>query len=50
MKSQLYQVQGLDYAVLGVAVLALVGSACFAGLIPASRAAGIDPMVALRNE
>jgi macrolide transport system ATP-binding/permease protein len=50
MKSQLYQVEGADAAVLGFAVVALVVSACVAGIIPASRAAGIDPMVALRNE
>jgi macrolide transport system ATP-binding/permease protein len=50
MKSQLYQVEGTDAAVIAFAIVALVVSACVAGIIPASRAAGIDPMVALRNE
>jgi ABC-type antimicrobial peptide transport system permease subunit len=50
VKSQLYQVGGFDVFVLGLAVLALIVSAGVAGMIPASRAARIDPMVALRNE
>jgi len=50
VQSQLYQVGGFDALVLGCAVLALIVSAALAGMIPASRAAGIDPMVALRNE
>jgi predicted permease len=49
VKEQLYQVAGFDALVLGLAVLALAASACVAGLIPARRAAGIDPMEALRN-
>ncbi len=50
VKSQLYQVGGFDVVVLGLAVLSLIVSAGVAGMIPASRAARIDPMVALRNE
>jgi len=50
VKEQLYQVAGFDALVLGLAVLALAASACVAGLIPARRAAGIDPMTALRIE
>ncbi len=50
VKEQLYQVGGFDGVVLGFAVMALMVATCAAGLIPARRAAGIDPMVALRNE
>ena len=50
VKSQLYQVGRFDVLVLGFAVFALAVSACVAGYIPARRAAGIDPMNALRIE
>jgi macrolide transport system ATP-binding/permease protein len=50
VKSQLYNVGGNDLVVMGGAVVALLVSASVAGIIPARRAAGIDPMVALRNE
>ena len=50
MKSQLYNVSGYDPLALLGAILALAICATFAGLIPARRAASIDPMQALRAE
>ena len=50
VQAQLYQVGGFDVFVLAFAVMALAASACIAGIIPARRAAGIDPMQALRTE
>jgi len=50
VKSQLYEVTGLDAALLITAVLTLVFSSSIAGFIPARRAASIEPAVALRNE
>jgi macrolide transport system ATP-binding/permease protein len=50
LKTQLYGVEGQDVAVLAGAVVVLAVSACLAGLIPARRAAGIDPVKALRTE
>jgi predicted permease len=50
IESQLYQIQGIDAAVLLTSVLTLVVSASLAGLIPARRAASIDPAKALRTE
>ena len=50
VKQQLYQVGGFDVLVLLFAVLSLAVSAAVAGFIPARRAAGIDPMNALRTE
>lgn len=50
VQAQLYGVGGHDFVVLGTAILALVCSACAAGLIPARRAASTDPVQALRTE
>jgi predicted permease len=50
VKSQLYEVTGLNAALLVTAVLTLVFSSTIAGFIPARRAASIEPAVALRNE
>ena len=50
LTSSLYGVQPFDemiycFAILGVAVVAIAAS-----LIPAQRAAGVDPLTALRTE
>ena len=50
VKSQLYEVTGVDAALLLTAVLTLVLSASIAGFIPARRAASIDPAKALRTD
>jgi len=47
---QLFEVKSYDPTVLSVAVVTLVVSALLAGLVPAIRAASIDPMEALRTE
>jgi len=47
---QLFGVKSYDPLVLSAAVLTLVFSALLAGLVPAVRAASIDPMEALRTE
>jgi predicted permease len=47
---QLFGVKSYDPLVLGAAVLMLGISAALAGLVPALRAASIDPMEALRAE
>ncbi len=48
--SLLYEVKPLDGATLAGAMAVLVGCAALAGWIPARRAAGVEPMEALRNE
>ena len=48
--SQLYDVKGYDPLALGLSALLLVVCALIAGLIPARRAAHIEPMQALRTE
>ncbi|HEY6937631.1 MAG TPA: ABC transporter permease [Terriglobales bacterium] len=50
LSSQLFGVKGYDVGVLGAAVLVLSACAAVAGLLPARRAASIDPMQALRAE
>jgi ABC-type antimicrobial peptide transport system permease subunit len=50
MRTQLYGVKIYDPATLAVAVVVLSASAALAGFIPARRAAGIEPMKALRTE
>jgi ABC-type antimicrobial peptide transport system permease subunit len=47
---QLFGVKSYDPIVLSAAVGTLVVSALVAGLVPAMRAASIDPMEALRSE
>jgi ABC-type antimicrobial peptide transport system permease subunit len=50
ISSQLFEVKGHDPLALGLAALSLALCAVIAGLIPAKRAASIDPMQALRTE
>jgi putative ABC transport system permease protein len=50
MTSQLFQVKPWDPVMLSVATLLLALAALLASVIPARRAAGVEPMVALRNE
>jgi len=50
VESQLYEVKGIDSAVLMTSVVTLVVAASLAGFIPARRAASIDPAKALRTE
>jgi len=50
VKSQLYEVTGVNAALLVTAVLTLVVSTSVAGWIPARRAASIEPARALRTE
>jgi ABC-type antimicrobial peptide transport system permease subunit len=48
--SQLYGVKGYDLRILLAAVVALATAAILAALVPARRAAKVDPMVALRYD
>jgi predicted permease len=50
LASQLYGVKSYDPVVLGGAVVLLAACALLAGLVPARRAASIEPMQALRTE
>jgi macrolide transport system ATP-binding/permease protein len=50
IEAQLYEAQGMDTGVLAGSILTLVLAAAIAGLIPARRAASIDPVQALRTE
>jgi ABC-type antimicrobial peptide transport system permease subunit len=50
VKAQLYEVTNADVTVMAGAIVTLAAAACVAGLIPALRAASIDPMKALRVE
>lgn len=50
IRTQLYGVAGIDGRVLGIAVAALAVSALVAALLPARRAASLDPAKALRSE
>jgi predicted permease len=50
VSSFLYGLEATDPAVMGVAALVLALAALVAGAVPASRAARVDPMVAVRAE
>lgn len=50
LKNQLYGISGSDPAVFVSVVLALVFLALLAGLLPARKAASVEPMRALRTE
>ena len=49
MKNQLFGVKAWEPTMLALAVLLLCLAALLASVIPARRAAGVEPMVALRN-
>ena len=50
MQSMLYAVSGHDAAAFAAVAVTLLGAALVACLVPARRAASVDPMVALRQE
>jgi macrolide transport system ATP-binding/permease protein len=50
VKDQLYDIGGYDPTVISVSLVVLIASSAFASLIPAMRAASIDPVQALRTE
>jgi len=50
VKSQLYDITSVNIPVMAIAIGVLVLAAAFAGIIPARRAASIDPVRALRIE
>lgn len=50
VESQLYDVKGVNPVILVIAIATLVVAAVVAGLIPAQRAASIDPAEVLRME
>jgi ABC-type antimicrobial peptide transport system permease subunit len=49
IEAQLYEVTGMDAGVLTASILTLILASALAGLIPARRAASIDPVQALRT-
>ena len=50
IKSQLYEITSADAQVMTAAIVTLAIATCIAGIIPARRAASIDPARALRAE
>jgi ABC-type antimicrobial peptide transport system permease subunit len=50
VQSQLFEVTGTDPAILTAAIATMALAACAAGILPAKRAATIDPAKALRSE
>jgi ABC-type antimicrobial peptide transport system permease subunit len=50
VKSQLYELTTVSSGALVLAVGMLLAAACVAGVIPARRAASVDPVRALRTE
>jgi ABC-type proline/glycine betaine transport system permease subunit len=50
VKAQLYEITGANVSVLASGILTLAAAACVAGLIPARRAASVEPQTALRHE
>jgi ABC-type lipoprotein release transport system permease subunit len=49
LREQLFGVSGTDAVVFGLAALGLLATTALAGVIPARRAASIDPIAALRE-
>jgi ABC-type antimicrobial peptide transport system permease subunit len=50
LRSLLFQVSVMDPAALALACVLMILVGILAALIPASRAAGVDPMAVLRDE
>jgi ABC-type lipoprotein release transport system permease subunit len=50
VKAQLYEFAGTDAQVMVAAIVVIAVAACMAAIIPARRAASIEPMQALRTE
>ena len=50
VKSQLYEITHVDGRVMMGAIVTLAAAACIAAIVPARRAASIDPVKALRME
>jgi predicted permease len=50
VKAQLYEITSADTTVMAGAIVALAVAACVAGMVPARRAASINPVQALRME
>jgi ABC-type antimicrobial peptide transport system permease subunit len=50
VKAQLYEITSVDSGVMAGAIVVLTVAACIAGMIPARRAASINPVQALRVE
>jgi ABC-type antimicrobial peptide transport system permease subunit len=50
VKAQLYEITSADPTVIAGAIVTLAVAAAIAGMIPARRAASIEPMQALRME
>jgi macrolide transport system ATP-binding/permease protein len=50
VKAQLYEIASADAQVMTTAIATLAAAACIAGMIPARRAASIDPAKAMRAE
>jgi ABC-type lipoprotein release transport system permease subunit len=50
VKSQLYEITSADFNVMAGAIVILALAAFIAGIIPARRAASINPVTALRMD
>jgi ABC-type antimicrobial peptide transport system permease subunit len=50
VRTQLYEITSADPMVLAAAIGILAAATCVAGILPARRAASVDPVQALRSE